>query len=50
MNVIRPIKSPSPANHDDAAHSIVTIITEVVKTEIGAGVCAFESEANPTHH
>src|ERR1700730_18715002 len=38
-----PIKSPHPTYHDDAAHPVVPVIADVVKTEISPGVGAFET-------
>src|ERR1700688_5067355 len=37
-----PIKAPDAADHDDAAHPIVPIIAEVVKTQVRPRVSAFE--------
>src|SRR5947209_1497860 len=38
-----PVKAPNSADHDDAAHPVVPIVADIMKTEIGSGISAFET-------
>ena len=42
--IVVAIESPDAADHDDAAHAVVPVISDVVETQVGAGVGTFESD------
>lgn len=42
--IIIAIKSPHTAHDDDAAHSVVPIVANIMKTEVGACIRTFEAD------
>lgn len=43
------IKSPHTAHHDEAAHSVVPVIADVVETQVGTGVGTFKADVVVKH-